>query len=275
MPPPLAPLRALAKLRAATWLRQRSRRREFAFHFALRQGRLRVAARARHRDWRAQFWLRPERSDLRTFQQVFLDDGYNLASLPRWPELERAFQRRAAHAPPLILDLGANIGLASLYFAQRWPAAEILAVEPSPANFALLQRNLAPFPRLHPLHAAAAAHDGAVRIANPEGPAAAHRTTPAPPGAPGAIPALSLPSLLAQAPHAQPWLLKVDIEGAEAELFSGPLDWLDRFPILIAEPHDWMLPGQRPARPLLQALAARNRDFLVLGESVVSLSLHP
>ncbi|HVA64910.1 MAG TPA: FkbM family methyltransferase [Terriglobales bacterium] len=267
MPSPLLQLRTLA------WMRQRSRHREFAFRFARRQGLLRATVRARQGAWSARLWLRPERSDLRTFQQVFLDDFYNLTHLPRWRELEGAYRRRAQLATPLILDLGANIGLASLYLAKHWPGAEILAVEPSPANFALLERNLAPFPRLHAVQAAVAAADGAVRIVNPEGPAAGHRTQPLGADAAGAIPALSIASLLALAPCAEPWLVKVDIEGAERELFAGPLEWLDRFPIVIVEPHDWMLPGEGRARPLLRALAEREREFLVLGESVVSLSL--
>jgi FkbM family methyltransferase len=47
--------------------------------------------------------------------------------------------------PSIILDLGANIGLASIYFATRYPQAHIWSVEPLPENLALLERNLAPF----------------------------------------------------------------------------------------------------------------------------------
>jgi hypothetical protein len=38
------------------------------------------------------------------------------------------------HQRPLILDLGANIGLATLYVAKNWPKAHIIAVEPNKAN---------------------------------------------------------------------------------------------------------------------------------------------
>jgi FkbM family methyltransferase len=44
-----------------------------------------------------------------------------------------------------ILDIGANIGAASVYFALLYPEARILAVEPSRDAFALLQRNVAGF----------------------------------------------------------------------------------------------------------------------------------
>ncbi len=44
-----------------------------------------------------------------------------------------------------ILDIGANIGAASIYFALAYPEARILAVEPGRDAFALLQKNIAPF----------------------------------------------------------------------------------------------------------------------------------
>src|SRR6476620_11843470 len=44
-----------------------------------------------------------------------------------------------------IIDLGANIGLASLYFLNKCPHARVVAVEPDPSNFELLSRNLQPF----------------------------------------------------------------------------------------------------------------------------------
>lgn len=47
-----------------------------------------------------------------------------------------------------VLDVGANVGAASAYFALAYPEATLFALEPSPASFRLLQRNLAPFPRV-------------------------------------------------------------------------------------------------------------------------------
>jgi FkbM family methyltransferase len=43
---------------------------------------------------------------------------------------------------PLIVDAGANIGLATLFFKHRYPDARILAFEPEPETFAMLQRNV-------------------------------------------------------------------------------------------------------------------------------------
>jgi FkbM family methyltransferase len=44
---------------------------------------------------------------------------------------------------PVILDCGANIGMASLYFKWLYPKSQVQAFEPDPATFKLLQRNFA------------------------------------------------------------------------------------------------------------------------------------
>jgi FkbM family methyltransferase len=46
-------------------------------------------------------------------------------------------------APQVILDIGGNIGVASIYFSQLFPGAHIHTFEPVPANQALLRRNVA------------------------------------------------------------------------------------------------------------------------------------
>ena len=53
--------------------------------------------------------------------------------------------------PRSILDLGANIGFTSLQFARWFPEAEIFAFEPLPANFELLQHNVAGVGNITPI----------------------------------------------------------------------------------------------------------------------------
>lgn len=43
---------------------------------------------------------------------------------------------------PVILDLGANIGLSVLYFKQKYPNSRIFAFEPDPVIFSYLRRNI-------------------------------------------------------------------------------------------------------------------------------------
>ncbi len=51
-------------------------------------------------------------------------------------------------SPRIIFDLGANIGLTAVFFACRYPNADIVAVEANPNIFAVLQSNTAIFPRI-------------------------------------------------------------------------------------------------------------------------------
>ncbi len=53
---------------------------------------------------------------------------------------EYAFETDSA--TPVILDCGGNIGLSSLWFKQRYPAANITVFEPGPDLFSILKTNL-------------------------------------------------------------------------------------------------------------------------------------
>jgi hypothetical protein len=70
-------------------------------------------------------------------------------------------------------------------------------------------------------------------------------------------------------PNAQVFIVKIDIEGFEADLFSANLDWLDLADVVIIEPHDWMLPGQGSSRTLQVAMAARPFEVLLSGENLI------
>jgi hypothetical protein len=90
-------------------------------------------------DCKYEFYLRDKTMDLGTYQQIFIDKEYNfIANLP----------------PETIIDAGANIGLASIYFANKFPEAKIIAIEPETENFELLKKNVVKYPNIIPLCAA-------------------------------------------------------------------------------------------------------------------------
>lgn len=64
-----------------------------------------------------------------TFREIFIGRTYELLGGPV--------------SPQRILDAGANIGLATLFFAREYPGVEIHAFEPSSAAFEMLERNVA------------------------------------------------------------------------------------------------------------------------------------
>lgn len=68
------------------------------------------------------------------------------------------------YVPKVILDIGAHVGSAARYFAQRYPEARIVCIEPTPESFALLERNTRQLPNVERFNVAFAAQPGRLRI---------------------------------------------------------------------------------------------------------------
>jgi len=72
-----------------------------------------------------------------------------------------------------------------------------------------------------------------------------------------------------------PFIIKIDIEGFERELFAANTGWIDRFYLMAVELHDWMLPSQANSCAFLRAVSHFDRDFLFRGENVFSIANRP
>lgn len=217
--------------------------------------------------------LRRGTNDWRTFKLIFVDRDYDMSRLARHREIMEKFDAVVARGQaPLIIDCGANIGLSALWFARTFPAAHVVAVEPEPENCALARTNCARA-NATVLHAAVATTDTRLALVDPGLGSDAFRTRAAGTGE-ATLPARSVPSLVTEARKVapvEPFLIKIDIEGFEQELFAKDTDWIDQFPVLIIELHDWMLPGTANSANFLRAVAKRNRDFVHIGENVFSI----
>lgn len=71
-------------------------------------------------------------------------------------------------APRTILDIGGNIGLASLYFARRFPAAKIYSFEPEPENIELQRKNTEPYDNVTCVPVALGADNGKLTLRVPD-----------------------------------------------------------------------------------------------------------
>src|SRR5205807_1690901 len=108
-------------------------------------------------------YLRVGTADLQVYQQVILDEQYDV-TLPAEPKT--------------IIDAGANIGLSAVWLAEHYPTATVLAVEPEPGNFEVLLRNTANHPNVRCLCAAVSDSGEDLEIANPGGAVWAFRVAP-------------------------------------------------------------------------------------------------
>lgn len=241
--------------------------------------RRRSAAAPRAR-WR-KFRIRRDTSDWNVFVQMFVDEDYRLSILARGPELKAIYDRIVAEGRrPLIVDCGAYIGLSTVYFQECFPEALIVALEPEASNFQELRRTIGKSGQTFRLNAAISSADGQVWVDDPGLGSWGFRTSPSPSPNAGALPveSISFPTILAQAArHAnvEPFLAKIDIEGSENELFESNTGWVDDFPLLVIELHDWLFPGTANSRSFLRTVVSLDRDFVYYGENVFSISNRP
>jgi len=171
----------------------------------------------------------------------------------------------------LVLDLGANIGVASRYFTNIYPDARIVAVEPSSKNLELLKVNTSKTPQVKVVHGAVGASSGKVSLFDSGSGNNAFRTFGDESQITETVDCYSVRDILNANPDSVPFLVKIDIEGAEKNLFASNHDWIDEFKVIVIETHDWMLHGQAVSSNLLAALGGRNRDLVFQGENLFSI----
>ncbi len=174
-------------------------------------------------------WLRAGTSDLEVFKQVVCsgETDFNLGFIPHF-----------------IVDAGANIGLSSVVLASRYPRCKIIALEVDTSNYQLLCRNVSKYQNVIPVRKALWSTDSYVKITNPNAEPWAFRVIEADTGDPDSVIAVSLSTLLAENDETEISLLKIDIEGAELELFRNrPEYWINKLKVLAVELHDRFQPG--------------------------------
>jgi FkbM family methyltransferase len=76
----------------------------------------------------------------------------------------------------VIIDAGANIGLTSVVYANRYPEARVIAIEPEVSNFQLLKENAASYPNIELVHGALWKENTKLRILDPGSGSWAFRT---------------------------------------------------------------------------------------------------
>jgi FkbM family methyltransferase len=175
--------------------------------------------------------IRPDTTDPYIFEEVFLLDEYDF---------------QAGAEPQVIFDIGANVGYTSVYFAEKYPGARIIAVEPQAANAALLKKNTASYPNVTVVQAGVWSRQACLTLVDADANSSDFQLRECEPGEQG-IRAVTVDHLmeLAGTDHAD--IVKIDIEGGEKALFADNVDWLGRVDTLIIELHDRFKPGCRDA----------------------------
>jgi FkbM family methyltransferase len=187
---------------------------------------------------------RGNRGDIRSIGEIWVQEVYKL------PVAEPTVRS--------LVDMGANIGLASVWFARRYGCEAIVAVEPDPDNARIAAMN---FARNHVngkvINAAVGPRDGTARFAR------------SPDSMLGTIDdegeievaVLSPATILSLLDADGLDVLKLDIEGGEVALAHGDLAWLDDVRLIVGELH----PMTSDAEAVVRALASRGFALLPAG----------
>lgn len=196
--------------------------------------------------------LRCGTSDISCLIQVFVDNEYKTPY-----EVD----------PKVIIDAGANIGSATLFFSNLYPNAKIFSIEPEASNFSILKKNCAGLPNVTLMNAALWPNEKTLVIRDSAAEKWAFSVVE---GAnltgSESVKAVTIPMLLGRSANGSIDILKLDIEGAERELFnSGAESWLGKVDQIIIELHDKYNPGSACAfyskitrQPFVQEIRGEN-----------------
>ncbi|HWA29270.1 MAG TPA: FkbM family methyltransferase [Lacunisphaera sp.] len=198
--------------------------------------------------------LRIGTTDPAVYRQVLVEQQYDVGIQP---------------APQSIIDAGANIGLSAVFFANRYPAARIVAIEPMDENFAMLKKNIAPYPQITAFKGALWKETGRICLFDSGEGHHGFQTRAAETGAPeqaGMVQATTVDALMKEMKLTELGLLKIDIEGSEKEVFENSASWIGSVQAIMAELHDHLKPG------CSSAFAAATQAFpheYIKGETVI------
>jgi FkbM family methyltransferase len=200
---------------------------------------------------RAKVWLRS--GSLAFTREYFKCDGEGTRRSYDWDGIPVAYRsgtsdagliynillmrgRKSEYAPPpeaklrpeevrVVLDIGANIGIASLYFAANFPNATVHAFEPDPANCEVLTANARALPRIQVHPFALGAEDGELELFESDQPTnlggySAHGLG-VNPGRSQKVPVRHAGRALAALGVERADVLKIDTEGAEWEILTA------------------------------------------------------
>lgn len=177
--------------------------------------------------------LRDNVSDFLTFSEVIIAQEYQLTV--------DFIKENKQFSPQLIIDVGANIGLATVFFKYHFPDSRMICIEPDPDNVKILQKNII-FNHLKDCEVLTNGlwhSDQKLKLSNDfrDGLSWSTRVIES---QEGGIMGLSIESLLEKCNQEVIDLVKLDIEGTEFELFRNlptMLPLLEKTRSIIIEVH--------------------------------------
>lgn len=209
-------------------------------------------------------YRRSSEGDNGVIHQIFHEREYSVKQWKQGEAVINWYKAKAKVNKLLIIDAGANIGASAVFFSVIYPGCKVYAVEPEKNNCILARMNCSGRD-IEIFEGAIGSEQGQLYLQDPGESDWGFRT-----GSSGeySVPVITINQILSESSlNTTPFILKMDIEGAEENVFRGDCDWIDLFPLIILETHDWMLPGLGNSRGFYQQVSSRNFDIIQNGEN--------
>jgi FkbM family methyltransferase len=199
------------------------------------------------------FRLRGGSSDTSAFRQVFVFNEYDFP---------------VSVEPKFIIDGGSNVGLAAIYFANKFPKATIVSIEPESSNFTLLKENTERYPNIHPIQSGLWSISTLLRVKDIGLGNWGYIVEETDQEDKDTFRAISISDIMKQFGVSEIDILKLDVEGSEKEIFTRNYrEWLPKTRVLVVELHDRLKEGC--SRALFSALLEYKFSVEQKGENLV------
>ncbi len=214
--------------------------------------------------------LRNTVSDHSIFWQCIVQKQYLVSDFYQNEGLLKAYFKLVSEGiKPLIIDCGGNIGLSTLFLAKIYPEAIISVIEPNEENFEMLKLNTAVLGDRVKLFKGGIWNEKCyLHITNPSSGSAAFRVEPVKEVTEGSISAFTIDEISKLGGAEYPFILKIDIEGAQKYLFEKNIDWVGKAHLIMLELDDWLLPWQGTSDAFFKATSQHKFDYIIKGETI-------
>lgn len=203
-------------------------------------------------------FLRPDTSDKDVFYDVFIDKQYGFPLM---------------FDPKVIIDAGSNIGLSAIYFANAYKDVKLYCIEIEESNFKILEKNLANYENKFLYYAALWFSKTSFTILdNKSGHWGFSVVEDVDQGSIGQkIKSITIEQIVQSNNIDFIDILKIDIEGAEKELFSMNYElWLPKTKIIMIELHDRMKKGC--SKSVFEAICKYDFSMEIRGELLIFIN---
>lgn len=216
------------------------------------------------------FFLRDTVADHATFKQCLVMQQYDFRKFPQSDRLLRDYRAALARGEtPLLIDCGGNVGFATRWFARIFPEARIVVVEPNEQNFKMLTMNTEHLgDRVIRLKGGIWNTSARLMITNPDAGSAAFRVKELDLSDSEGLRAYTINEICDMQGASAPFIVKLDIEGAQSTLFKSNTDWVPRSHLITLELDDWLMPWQGTSRPFFSCMSRYPFEYLFRDESI-------